>query len=122
MEEAELADVMARLYEAELLDDQAYAVQFAADKRQLQGWGPDRIRETLRQRGVAESFIELAAGGETASELVARAVGLLAERGLDCDSDAERDRALRFLVRRGFPLEVGYAAVRDREASHGRAA
>ena len=104
VEEAELADVMARLYEAELLDDQAYAVQYAADKREL------------RARGVAAHFIEQAAGGEGQEEQVERAVGLLAERELDCESDADRSRALKLLVRRGFSLEVGYAAVRSRES------
>ena len=107
---------MARLYEAELLDDQAYAVQYAADKRELRGWGPERIREELRARGVAECFIEQAAGGEGQDEQVERAVGLLAERELDCTSDADRSRALKLLVRRGFSLEVGYAAVRNRES------
>ena len=116
MEEEELADVMARLYEAELLDDQAYAIQFAADKRELRGWGPDRIRQALRQRGVAETFVEQAVECEDESEQLERAVGLLAERELACDSDAERGRALQLLVRRGFPLEVGYAAVRSRES------
>ena len=116
MEEDELAEVMARLYEAELLDDQAYAVQYAADKRDLRGWGPERIREALRARGVAEALIEQAVGWEGEDEQVARAVGLLAERDLDCGSEAGRGKALRLLVRRGFPLEVGYAAVRARES------
>jgi regulatory protein len=116
VEEAELAEVMVRLYEAELLDDQAYAVRYAADKRELRGWGPDRIREALRQRGVPETFIEQAIGCEDEGEQLERAVGLLAERDLDCDSDAGRGKALRLLVRRGFPLEVGYAAVRSRES------
>ncbi len=116
VEEEELADVMSRLFEAELLDDQAYAIQFAADKRELRGWGPDRIREALRQRGVAEAFIEQAVECEDESEQLERAVGLLSERELACDSDAERGRALQLLVRRGFPLEVGYAAVRSRES------
>ena len=102
--------------EAELLDDQAYAVQYAADKRELRGWGPERIREELRARGVAAHFIEQAAGGEGQEEQVERAVGLLAERELDCESDADRSRALKLLVRRGFSLEVGYAAVRSRES------
>lgn len=116
MEEAELAEVMARLYEAELLDDKAYAIQYAADKRELRGWGPDRIRNELRHRGVPEAFIAQAVDVEDADDQVQRAVGLLAERELDCESDAERGRALQLLVRRGFPLEVGYAAVRDRES------
>jgi regulatory protein len=114
--ETELAEVMARLDEAELLDDEGFATQYAADKRELRGWGPDRIREALRQRGVAEDLVEKAVGEEDADAQVERAMELLAERELDCESDAERGKALQLLVRRGFPLEVGYAAVRSRES------
>lgn len=116
MEEGELADVMARVVEAGLLDDERFAAEYAADKRALRGWGPDRIREALRQRGVAEDLIERAVATEDADEILDRAVGLLAERELACDSEADRGRALQLLVRRGFPLEVGYAAVRARES------
>jgi regulatory protein len=116
VEECELAEVLARLTEAELLDDERYANQFAADKRELRGWGPDRISEALRARGIAEELIEAAVAGEDEETQVGRAVELLSERELDCDSDADRGRALQLLVRRGFPLEVGYAAVRARES------
>ena len=30
-----------------------------------------------------------------------------------CDSERERERALGLLVRRGYPLELAYEAVRD---------
>jgi hypothetical protein len=63
---------------------------------------------------VAEAFIEQAVDCEDEGMQLERAVGLLAARELDCESEAERGRALQLLVRRGFPLELGYAAVRAR--------
>ena len=46
---------MERLLEAGALDDERFARRFAEDKRELRGWGPDRIAEALRARGVDEA-------------------------------------------------------------------
>ena len=43
-----------RLIEAGALDDERFARRYAEDKRELRGWGPERIREALAARGVAE--------------------------------------------------------------------
>jgi hypothetical protein len=39
-------------------------------------------------------------------------VSLLGDRGMGCGSERERERALGLLVRRGYPLELAYEAVR----------
>jgi hypothetical protein len=39
----------------------------------------------------------------------------LEARGMGADSEPERARALSLLARRGFPLEIGYEAVRRAE-------
>jgi len=51
------------------------------------------------------------------AEAIARATGaLLRERfGTPLDGDRERDRAWRLLVRRGYPSELAYDAVRLHE-------
>ena len=41
-----------RLTEAGGIDDARFARLFAEDKRALRGWGPERIEEALRARGV----------------------------------------------------------------------
>jgi regulatory protein len=104
--------VIALLAEAGAIDDASFALRYAEDKRNLAGWGPDRIRNALVSRGVAGEHIEAAVGGEDDSELLARAVGLLGDRGLVCESERERERALGLLVRRGYSLELAYEAVR----------
>lgn len=115
MEEAELAEVIARLAEAGALDDVRFARRFAEDKRELRGWGPDRIAEALRARGVGEAEIELALAAESGEAVVIRAVELLAQSGEEPIDERSRARALSLLARRGYPLEAAYEAVRARE-------
>lgn len=114
--EPELADrVLERLLGEGLLDDERFAARFAADKRELSGWGSERIEAALLDHGVARDLAAAASAAGHAEEL-ATAVALL-ERRPPPAGDRERDKALRFLVRRGFPLELAYDAVRARERS-----
>jgi regulatory protein len=120
--EAEVAEVLALLAEAGAIDDESFARRYAEDKRELAGWGPDRIRQALQARGVAREQIEAALAGDDEAKQLERAVALLESRELRCASEPERDRALRLLVRRGYPLELAYEAVRVAERASARAA
>ena len=108
----EAEEAIERLIEMGQLGDERYAALFAQDKRELFGWGPGRIRETLIEKGVARPVAEAAAGGESHDELAERAAELLAERRGSLDDDSGRGKALAFLARRGYEMEVAYAAVR----------
>jgi regulatory protein len=112
VEEADRLDVLVRLTESGGLDDERFARGYAEDKRRISGWGDERIREALEARGVARELIDSALGGEGEGEQLERAAALLRDRGIDCSTEPERDRALRLLARRGFPLELAYDAVR----------
>jgi regulatory protein len=118
VEEAEIEEVIALLAEAGAIDDASFARRYAEDKRLLAGWGPDRIIRALEGRGVAREHIEAALGAEDDSAQLERATSVLLDRGLSCGSERERERALGLLVRRGYPLELAYEAVRaaEREA------
>jgi regulatory protein len=118
VEEAEIEEVIALLAEAGAIDDASFARRYAEDKRLLAGWGPDRITRALEGRGVAPEYIEAALGAEDDSAELERATSVLLDRGLSCGSERERERALGLLVRRGYPLELAYEAVRaaEREA------
>jgi regulatory protein len=113
--EAEIEEVIALLMEAGAIDDASFARRYAEDKRTLAGWGPDRIAASLEGRGVARAHIERALDGEDAEMQLDRAVTLLGDRGIACSDERERDRALGLLVRRGYPLELAYEAVRKVE-------
>ena len=105
------ASVLNRLAEIGELDDERFAHAYARDKRELRGWGPDRIRAALVERGVDRSTAE-AASVEPHRDQAERAASMLADRGEPLDDDAARGRALAYLARRGFDSEVAYEAVR----------
>ncbi len=115
MEEDELREVLVRLADAGALDDERFAGRYAEDKRQLKGWGPERIAGALRRRGVEESVIEAAVAEERGESVVERAREVLARTGAEIDDEASRARALSLLARRGYPLDVAYDAVRAAE-------
>ena len=106
---------MGRLIEAEVLDDEKFARRYAEDKRELRGWGPDRIAEALRSRGVAEEHVDAAIAAEDAGAVVDRAIAILDAAGAPVGDEAGRARALSLLARRGYPLEAAYDAVRAME-------
>lgn len=112
VDDAELAEVMARLTDAGAIDDESFARRFAEDKRELRGWGPDRIAEALRARGVGDAAVSAALAEESREVSLERALALLGERGEPVDDEASRARALSLLARRGYPLELAYDAVR----------
>ena len=111
----EAAAAIERLIGIGQLDDERYAALFAEDKRELFGWGPSRIRDALIEKGVARDLAEAAAGAGSNEELAERAADLLAARDQSLEDDAGRGKALAFLARRGYELEVAYDAIRRAE-------
>jgi len=109
---AEAEAAIERLTEMGQLDDARYASLFAEDKRELFGWGPGRVRDALIEKGIPRATADAAAGGESHSELAERAAGLLENRGDTLEDDSGRGKALAFLARRGYELDVAYDAVR----------
>ncbi len=100
------------------LDDERFARRYAEDKRELRGWGPERIREALAARGLGGGLIERALAEDGGDDL-GRAVALLERRGEALEDERSRGRALAFLARRGYDSELAYEAVRgfERRAS-----
>lgn len=107
----EVSDLIRRLEESLVLDDERFAVEFARDKRELAGWGQERIGKALAQRGIAADLIEAAQASEETTE-VERATKILVERGFRFDDPADRRRALGVLARKGFSAEDAYEAIR----------
>jgi SOS response regulatory protein OraA/RecX len=107
-----VVDVLERLIAVGELDDERFAHRYAGDKRELRGWGPERIRDALVDRGVDRGLAERAAGTESQAEQAERAAALLLGRGTALDDDASRGRALAYLARRGYSSDAAYAAVR----------
>lgn len=111
-------ETIAELTHHGYLDDARYAQRFTEDRRRLDGWGDARIERRLLDAGVDRDAIvaALAAreGGE--SELDAALRVLRRRFPAVPETDRDRERALGFLVRRGYELELAYDAIR----AHGR--
>jgi regulatory protein len=108
----EVAAVIARLAEAGELDDERFARRYAEDKRELRGWGPERIRASLEARGIPPPLAEAAIEGDSHEAQVRRARELLAARGRALGEEGERSRALGFLTRRGYDYDTAHEAIR----------
>ena len=107
----EVEAVVGHLAETGTLDDRRFAERYAEDKRELAGWGEERIRMALAQRGVADEYISEALGAGEVDE-TSRAVAALEARGASLSDALERNRAFGYLVRRGYNAEVAYEAIR----------
>lgn len=112
LDEGALEEVMAELEQTGAIDDKRFALHFAQDKRDLAGWGGERIREALRSRGVDRADIDRAVSEEDGGAELERAMGLLAGKGFDLTLERDRARALGVLARRGYESEVAYDAIR----------
>jgi regulatory protein len=117
---ADVATAIARLTEAGELDDERFALRYAEDKRELSGWGGERIRQALLARGVESSLVEAVLASDSPGDELERASELLVRRARPLIEDADRQRALEYLARRGYDYEIAYQAVR--EAASPRAA
>jgi regulatory protein len=98
------------------VDDARYARNFVHDRRALDGWGTERIRERLGAVGVEREVIEAALGDEDGAGELEAAMALLRRRmPAPPSDDRERARALGLLVRKGYESELAYEAVRRLE-------
>jgi regulatory protein len=115
---ADAAEACVRtLLEDGYLDDGRFALMFVHDRRELDGWGSERIRRELAAKGVDRDLVETAlaqheaawGGGE--SELD-RALALLRRRFPSPPQERrDRDRALGILIRKGFDTELALDAL-----------
>jgi regulatory protein len=112
VEHQQVEVVVDQLVSTGVLDDARYARRYAEDKRELRGWGSERIRAALFERGVAVEDVEEALGDGGGEGEVELALGLLGDRGTDLEDPRERQRALGMLLRRGYDSEVAYEAIR----------
>jgi regulatory protein len=113
----EIEEALKRLFETEVLDDERFARRYAEDKRELSGWGAERIREALLKRGVPLDTVELVLASYSHGDQLDKAREILIRRARPLDDDADRQRALEYLARRGYDYEIAYEAVRSTSPS-----
>jgi regulatory protein len=118
VDEPSIAGALKELVEFGYLDDERYAARFVEDKRRLEGWGHLRIAEGLRRTGVPRELADRAVADDPLrGEEADLAVETLEQRlaGRAPADDRARQKALRLLATKGYPLETAYAAVRTYE-------
>lgn len=106
-------EAVAELAEAGYLDDARYAARFAEDRRSLDSWGAERIARKLQHVGVAAEHVRAALVQQNATDEREAAVTALRRRYPTAPaSPRERERALGFLVRKGYAMDLCYEAIR----------
>ncbi len=114
VEEAAIDHAVASLAEQGYLDDARYAQRFVEDRVTIDGWGSDRIERRLLELGVDREHVSAALRGRDFGTELDAAVALLRRRWREPPADdRERERALGFLVRKGYDLELAYEAIRE---------
>jgi regulatory protein len=113
VEPAAIETVVGELLEQGYLDDASYARRFAEDRRRLDAWGAERIERRLLSLGVDRDLVRAAVGEQDHSAELDAACELLARR-FPAPPETPRDleRALGFLVRKGYALELAHDALR----------
>jgi regulatory protein len=123
----EVGDLIARLIEEEYLNEERFAQLYASGKSRIRGWGRQKIRYELHQKGVSASCINQALNALDESEYVA-GFDRLALKKWDAlrgekNIFVRKIKWQQFLLQRGyepamirawsFPEEKGPATVAD---------
>jgi regulatory protein len=109
-----IEQAVAELRELGYLDDARFARRFVEDRRTLDGWGNERIERKLAASGIdADLIVTALAGADAAESQFDAALAVLTRRfRTPPETERERERALGFLVRKGYELETAYDAIR----------
>lgn len=117
IEPVTIDETIGELARAGYLDDARYAQRFAEDRRSLDAWGAGRIERKLQSVGVAGEHVRAALSQQSAADEREAAVEALRRRfATPPATPRDRERALGFLVRKGYAMELAYEAIR----AHGR--
>jgi len=113
-----LAAAIGTLIDQGYLDDARYVRLFVADRRELDGWGGERIGRALAERGIEPELIEPALEVDQSPRAeLERAMVLLRRRFPEPPRERhERNRALGMLLRKGYDPELALDAL----AAHAR--
>ena len=114
-EEGDIDAALERLDELALLDDEALAERFVEFRSVDRGWGPWRLANELRKRGVDQSLAERASQidgtlHDEALKTAVRRVGLRAKEGW-WRLPERRARLVKSLIGRGFSTDVAFDAI-----------
>ncbi|HUB30081.1 MAG TPA: regulatory protein RecX [Terracidiphilus sp.] len=113
--------VLARLKQNGYLDDAAYAETYARLRQENEKFGPRRVRNDLRQKGISSALTDKtlnASYAQTNEETLARQ-HLARKRIGKPENDRDTARVMRRLVAAGFSTGVIYKILRQWDVSDG---
>lgn len=84
------------------LDDARFAVQFATGKFHVKKWGKVKIRYELKQKHLAEEFIQNALDSIQDEEYYAVLTTLIQKSGYNIQDYGEKVKLLRYLQGKGY--------------------
>ncbi|WP_263786100.1 RecX family transcriptional regulator [Salinibacter grassmerensis] len=118
-------DVIARLYELEYLDDEAYAHDYAHNRFSSKRYGPVRIRRELEERGIDRHLADVAVDTLFEDKDPTAAAWEHAESRWprladEDDPRRRRQKMYRYLRRRGFTSETIRPILDELEREGGR--
>jgi regulatory protein len=90
------------LSEQGFIDDERFARLFVSDKRELEQWGSERIRQGLIARGIERELADAALADAALADAALADAALAETATADVEQESELDRALA-LLRRRFP-------------------
>ncbi|PKP06813.1 MAG: hypothetical protein CVU10_04435 [Bacteroidetes bacterium HGW-Bacteroidetes-5] len=110
----EVDKIIKSLEEDKFFDHNRYAQSFVRDKSSLSGWGPAKIRWSLRSKAIEDEIIESAMSTITPLQREEKLNSIL-ERKLPTlkkeDREKMRAKLIRFALSRGFEYEKVLSAV-----------
>ena len=116
-----IESTLERLRDSGAVDDQAYAEQFAAERRRLKKHAPARIEKDLRSRGISPDIARRAARGvyeddvgDPEARLLDEGMTLLRNRQVqytDLKPETAYRRMAGLLERAGYPGQIARDAV-----------
>ncbi|MDO8674888.1 MAG: regulatory protein RecX [Candidatus Omnitrophota bacterium] len=113
---SEIAEAVEYCRQSRLLDDRAFTVAWV-QYRLARPFGFQRIIRELKEKGIQESIIAQAIGRAKEEFSEEEAACTLAQRRAErltgIDPVKRKKRVLDFLVRRGFPMEAAYKAIKN---------
>ena len=103
--------VITRLQNRGVLDDTAYTHAYLTSRLASRGYGPQRLRQELQQRGISRALVEDAVQQDLAvGDVLAAARAQAARRwprlARETDRAKRRQKLWAFLRRRGFPAAI----------------
>lgn len=121
VEASTIEDAVRVLTELDYLDDARFASRFTQDKRELEGWGAERIERRLAALGVDRDHVRAALADPDAGEELDRALVLLRRRFPEPPGDRRtRERALGVLLRKGYESDLALEALASWSGSERR--